>query len=119
MSGRTEYRIREVDKNKQPLHPAWTAVGCFLVAGFMVLGYFLAEWFLAANEKAYWILIPEEFAWPSIAPYLLFKLAVGLMVLTIGTAILSILYAIINPPKPGKYDIAHPEDLPPVYTKRK
>jgi hypothetical protein len=119
MSGRTENRMREKDPKKEPLQPYWTGVGCVLVAVFMALGYILAEWFLVANEKAYWIYIPEEFAWPPVAPFLIFKIVIGLMVLLIGSTIVSILYAIFNPPKPGKYDVQHPEDLPPVYNKRK
>jgi hypothetical protein len=104
---------------KKPLNPMWTGVGCVLMIGFLILGYLLAEWFLPANMKANWIYIPPEFAWPPFAPYFIFKIAIGIMTLMLGTLLVSILYAIVNPPKPGKYDVQHPEDMPPVYTKRK
>jgi hypothetical protein len=119
LSSRSNFQLREQDPNKKPLHPMWTGVGCVLVSAFMVAGYFLADWFLEANKGGRWIAIPPEFAWPDVAPYLLVKLAVGAMVLLLGSAFVSIVFAIVNPPKPGKYDVKHPEEMSPIYNRRK
>jgi hypothetical protein len=119
MGKSSNFQIREESQRNKPLHPAWTAVGCFIVVAFMVLGYFIAEWFLTANETSRWIVMPVEFAWPDFAPFLIFKLVIGAMALLLGSALVSILFAIVNPPKPGKYDVKHPEEMTPIYNKRK
>jgi hypothetical protein len=119
MSGKTNYERQEVSPNKRPLSPIWSGVGCILVAGLMIAGYALTDWFLAENITNRWILIPAEFAWPPIAPYLLVKLAVGAFAVLLGSAVVSIGYALLNPPKPGKYDVRHPEEMTPIYNRRR
>ena len=100
-------------EKKKILHPAWAAVGCFSLVGLTTAGYFLGDAFIRANSEAGWIPLPEELAWPSQNPYLIIKLAMAFIVFLIGSAVFSIVYTLINPPKPGKFDVIDPSIFPP------
>jgi hypothetical protein len=45
---------------------------------------------------------------------LLVKLSFALLMLLIGSTLISIVYVIIRPPKPGKYDVIDPSIFPPT-----
>jgi hypothetical protein len=97
---------------KKPLHPAWTGVGCILVAVLMGLGYLAAGWFMAMNNDAGWVRIPKEFAFPPSEPYLFFKVIIAFVFLLFATAIITLVYALVHPTKPGKYDVIDPSIFP-------
>jgi hypothetical protein len=113
MGGGHQFEIESMRDNKKGVHPAWVAVGCFTIVGLSVAGYLLGEWFVRANSEAGWILLPAEWAWPSQSPFLIIKLALALIVLLLGSTIFSIVYTMINPPKPGKFDITDSTVFPP------
>jgi hypothetical protein len=114
-----QFEIDSMRDKKKALHPAWAAVGCFTVVGLTTLGYFLGGWFAKANQEAGWIPLPREWAWPAENPYILVKLAAALIVFLLGTTLISIVYTLINPPKPGKYDVTDADIFPPPPRRRK
>jgi hypothetical protein len=114
-----QFEIEAMRDRRKPLHPAWVAVGCFTIAGLSTAGYLLGNWFIAADQKNGWIALPPEFAVPASNPYLIIKMAFALVVLLIGSAFISVLYGVINPPKPGKYEVTDSTIFPPPPRRRK
>ena len=114
-----EFNIESMREKKNEIHPAWVGIGCILVVGLGALGYFLGNWFIISNAQSGWIALPIEWAAPAENPYLIVKLIFALFTLLIGSALISILYTLINPPKPGKYDVTDPSILPPPPRRRK
>jgi hypothetical protein len=114
-----QFEIESMKDKKKVVHPAWVAVGCFTVVGLSAAGYLLGEWFLRANTKEGWMPLPAELAWPPQNPFILMKLAFALIVLLLGSTIFSIVYTVINPPKPGKYDVLDASIFPPPPKRRK
>jgi len=108
-----QFEMETMRDKKKFIHPAWAAVGCFSLVGLTAAGYFLGEAFLRANNEAGWIPLPQEWAWPPQNPYLIVKLATALFTFLIGTTVFSIAYTLINPPKPGKFDVIDPSIFPP------
>jgi hypothetical protein len=102
-----QFEIEAMRDKKRPIHPAWVAVGCFTLVGLSVSGYLLATWFIAADQKNGWIPLPPT------SLYLFFKLAAALIVVLIGSALFSILYGVVNPLKPGRYDVTDTTVFPP------
>jgi hypothetical protein len=94
-------------------------VGCFTIAGLSSAGYLLGNWFITADQKNGWMALPPEFAIPASNPYLIIKLAFALVVLLLGSAFVSVLYGVINPPKPGKFDVTDSTIFPPPPRRRK
>ncbi|MGB7537905.1 MAG: hypothetical protein WBM17_05145 [Anaerolineales bacterium] len=114
-----QFEIEAMRDKKKTLHPAWAGVGCFILVGLTTLGYFLGDWFVGANSQAGWIPIPREWAWPAQSPFLLIKLASALLVLLLGSTLISIAYNLINPPKPGKFDVTDASIFPHPPRRRK
>jgi hypothetical protein len=114
-----QFEIGAMRDSKKPLHPAWVAVGCFTLVGLITAGYLLGDWFIKADQQKGWIALPPEYAVPASNPFLILKLAFALVVLLIGFALFSILYGIIRPPKPGKYDVTDSTLFPPPPRRRK
>jgi hypothetical protein len=113
-----QFEIEGMRDRKKILHPVWSAVGCFTLAGLTTLGYFLGDWFIGANSQAGWIPLPREWAWPAESPYLLVKLITALLVLLLGSTLISIVYTMVNPPKPGKFDVTDATIFPPPPRRR-
>jgi hypothetical protein len=88
-------------------------VGCFSLVGLTTTGYLLGGALIRANNEAGWVVMPQEWAWPSQNPYLILKLVMALIVFLIGSAVFSIVYTLVNPPKPGKFDVTDPSIFPP------
>jgi hypothetical protein len=108
-----QFEIEAMQEKKKSIHPAWVAVGCFTLVGLSAAGYFLATWFIAADQENGWIPLPPA------GLYLYFKLASALIVVLIGSALFSIIYGVINPIKPGKYDMSDTTVFPPPPRRRK
>lgn len=89
-------------------NPLLRGLGFLLLIGFLVGGYFAEEWFFAENAKQGWIYIPSQLAGPAFAPMLFAKVVFVALVMVIGFAILTIVYGIINPVRPGELDAPPP-----------
>jgi hypothetical protein len=113
MGGGHLYEIDSMKEKKRAVHPLWIGAGCLMLVGFIGAGYLLAGWFIRANAKSHWIVMPPEFAWPAFSPYLIFRLGIGVIVLLLGSALVTLVYSLINPVKPGKYDVTDPSIFPP------
>ncbi len=81
MGGGHQFEIESMRQKKKEIHPAWSAVGCFIVVGLTTAGYLLGGWFVTANAEADWIALPAELAWPAQSPFLLLKLSFALIAL--------------------------------------
>ncbi len=114
-----QFEMESMKEKEKTLHPIWRGVGCILLAGLMSLGYLLAGWLMAANKNAGWIRIPTEFAWPPAEPYLFFKLILAFVFLLLSTAVIAIVYALVHPTKPGRFDVIDPSIFPPPPKRRK
>ena len=108
-----QFNIDAMRQQRKQIHPAWAGVGCFLVGGLSAAGYLLGSWFVSANADAHWIPLPRELAWPEQNPFLLIKVAFAVISLLLGSTIFSIVYVIIRPPKPGRFDVIDPSIFPP------
>jgi hypothetical protein len=108
-----QFEIEAMRDKKKSIHPAWVAVGCFTLVGLSAAGYFLATWFIAADQKNGWIPLPP------VALYPFFELGSALIVVLIGSALFSIVYGVVNPLKPGRYDVTDTTTFPPPPRRRK
>ncbi|MGA2112129.1 MAG: hypothetical protein ABSG98_08275 [Anaerolineales bacterium] len=111
MTGTYHIHLPERRTPRKSPNPIWMGIGCLLVVGLPAVGYLVAEWFLQANQVNHWVYLPPQAAWPPIAPYLVFKVVVAVIVMLFALAIFSALYSLVAPIRPGAYD------APPV-TKR-
>jgi hypothetical protein len=114
-----QFEIESMRDKKKPVHPAWVAVGCFTIVGLSAVGYLLGDWFVKADQEKAWIYLPAEFALPASNPYLIVKVAFALVMVLLGSALISVIYGIVNPPKPGKYDVTDSTIFPPPPRRRK
>jgi len=108
-----QFEIEAMRDKKKRIHPAWVAVGCFTLVGLSAAGYLFATWFIAADQQHGWI------ALPAANFFIFFKLGFALIALMIGSALISIIYGVVNPPKPGKYDVSDTTIFPPPPRRRK
>ena len=100
--------MREAPSKRRRLNPIWRGIGCLTLVGLVVGGYFFAQWFINTNFTTNWIYIPGELGGPPQYPWLFAKLAVGIIAAIAGFAILTMIYGIVNPIRPGELD-APPE----------
>jgi hypothetical protein len=108
-----QFEIDSMREKKKAIHPAWVAIGCFSLVGLSAAGFFLANFFIAADQQHGWIALPEA------KYFIFFKLGFALIAFLIGSALFSILYGLVNPPKPGKYDVTDTTIFPPAPRGRK
>ncbi len=111
--GRDSYRFRSLDKDREKrerLDPKWRGVGLILIALFATAGYFFADWFLSANAENGWMYIPRAAFYPKFAPFLggglLIKLIVGFLFTLLSYTVLSVIYAMAFPIRPGETDVS-------------
>jgi hypothetical protein len=107
-----QFNIEAMRQKRMMIHPAWAGVGCFTIAGLSAGGYLLGSWFVSANAEANWIPLPPELAWPPQNPYLFVKVAIAILILLFGSTLFSIVYMLIRPPKPGRFDVIDPSIFP-------
>lgn len=124
--GRDTFRYSQLDKEREMrgrIDPIWRGVGCLIMSGFSVGGYFFANWFVRTNRIKGWIFIPNEVYYPSFAPFLggglLLKLVVALLFLLMSYGILSFVYAVLFPIKPKEDDAPPPRRRPKTPKRRK
>jgi len=111
--GRDSYRFRSLDKErekKERLDPKWRGVGLILIVLFATAGYFFADWFLRANAENGWMYIPRAAFYPKFAPFLggglLIKIIVAFLFTLLTYTILSVIYAMVFPIRPGETDVS-------------
>lgn len=119
MGGGHQFEIESMQQKKKEIQPAWSAVGCFIVAGLTTAGFLLGGWFVTANADAHWVPLPAELAWPAQSPFLLLKLSFALIALLIGSTIISIVYVTVHPEKPGRFDVKDSSVFPPPPRRRR
>ena len=99
---------------KKRMNPVWRGVGCLMLVGLALAGYFFANWFLVANLENGWIFIPNEAMNPAFVPAWLFpylaqgvlvKIVTGGVFMLMGYGILSVGYAILFPIRLGETDV--------------
>jgi hypothetical protein len=119
--GRDSYRFRSLDKEREKrerLDPKWRGVGLILIALFATAGYFFADWFLRANAENGWMYMPQAALWmympqaalyPKFAPFLggglLIKIIVGFLFTLLSYTVLSVIYSMAFPIRPGETDV--------------
>ena len=99
---------REAQVKRRQLNPIWRGIGCLTIVGLAAAGYLFANWFLPANFQNGWIYLPPELSGPPQYPWLYVKATVGVLAGVAGFAILTMIYGILNPMRPGELD-APPE----------
>ncbi len=113
-------REREIRKRQSPL---LRGLGCLVIVIFGLLAYFFSGWFLQANVENAWIYLPREIILPPeqlpwVPPGFLVRLVVALMFMVGGYGLLSLVYAILFPIKPGETDVPKPPKPPKKKKKR-
>jgi multisubunit Na+/H+ antiporter MnhB subunit len=124
--GRDSWRVAQQEKEREARkrrNPVWRGVGCLVVVALGLAGFFVSGWFLTANAENTWIYLPPEFIYPPpqlsfVPPGVLVRLVVGLIAVVAGYGVVSFLYAILFPIKPGETDVPKPPK-PPKKKKKK
>ncbi|MBN1266655.1 MAG: hypothetical protein JXA25_14260 [Anaerolineales bacterium] len=92
---------KKMAKKRRGLNPIWRGIGCLLLSGLTVGGYFFAEWLISENEHQGWLAIPNSYYSPSFAPWLpegmVIKLVVAFFFLIFSFGLLNLFYAIVSP----------------------
>ncbi|MGA2820669.1 MAG: hypothetical protein ABSF61_08440 [Anaerolineales bacterium] len=103
--GRYQLSSKEAERKTQESKDLWGGVFALLVGiALAVGGYIGANLMIEANKVQNWVSLPPELAWPPAAPFLAFKLAVGLVAMLIGGALFTVLYGLASPVRPGEHD---------------
>jgi hypothetical protein len=109
--GRDTWRHRMQDKErekKKEINPIWRGIGCVLIVVLTGGGYLFADWFLHQNEVNDWFALPQTLIDISFLPWLpsglILKLAVAMVFFIISFGLINLVYAILFPIQPGKYD---------------
>lgn len=117
LMGRETYRYRQLDKEREQrkkMNPIWRGVGCLSMVAFAVGGYAFSGWFLASNARNGWVYLPPEAVQPPFMPSWLPygvtpKVVVGLLFLLLGFGLVSFVWAVMFPIKPGETDAPTPK----------
>ncbi len=104
-----KYRAQEREREKRMRpNPILRGVGCLLLTGLAIFAYLFSGWFFTQNAANGWVYIPPEVIRPPFAaalpPGLLAQLVVTLLAMVLSYGILSLVYAIAFPIKPGETD---------------
>jgi hypothetical protein len=98
---------KEREKRKE-INPIWRGVGCVLMVVLTGGGYLFADWFLHQNEVNDWFRLPQTLIDIPFLPWLpsglILKLAVAMVFFIISFGLINLVYAILFPIQPGKYD---------------
>ena len=112
--GRDSWRYAQHEKERQKkrrMNPVWRGVGCVLLVALTLAGYLFSGWFLSANALNNWVYLPPEMLTFSFAPWLplpyglVVQLVVAFVFMIFGYGIISFLYAIAFPIRPGEGDV--------------
>jgi quinol-cytochrome oxidoreductase complex cytochrome b subunit len=108
-----QYEIDAMKDKEKPLHPLWTGVGCILMVALVALGYLAADLVIRADMDANWFPLPVQLAFPAQYPYMPIKIMAAVLVLLLGSALISLIYSVIFPRKPGRFEVTDPSIFPP------
>ncbi len=82
-----------------PVHPVWRGIGCFFLILIPIIAFAGAKTLVQANFSRRWVQMPVElggsFIVPVIGRILYADLAVTVILIVIGFALLTVVYAII------------------------
>jgi hypothetical protein len=117
LMGRETYRYRQLDterEKRQRMNPLWRGAGCLLMVVFALGGYAFSGWFLTANAQNGWIYLPPQAMQPAFLPSwlpygVLPRSVIGFLFLLLGFGLVSFVYAIMFPIKPGEADVPTPK----------
>ena len=95
-----------------PVHPVWRGIGCFLLILLPIIAFAGAKILVKANTRQRWVQIPaelgESFVVPVIGRVFFADIAVAVILIVIGFAVItvaySIIYRIIGIPRYGPLD---------------
>jgi hypothetical protein len=95
-----------------PIHPVWRGIGCFLLILLPIVAFAGAKILVQTNSRQRWVQIPTEltgvFTVPIIGRIFYADLALTVILIVIGFAILtvaySVIYRIIGIPRYGPLD---------------
>jgi len=95
-----------------PIHPVWRGIGCFLLILLPIVAFAGAKILVQTNSRQRWVQIPTEltgvFTVPIIGRIFYAALALTVILIVIGFAILtvaySVIYRIIGIPRYGPLD---------------
>jgi len=108
-----DFRRATVQQPRRQIHPIWRGIGCISVVGLIAGGFYFSGWFLAANTANGWINIPQTFNGPPQFPWFYARLAITILVAVMGFAVLTFIYGLVSPVRPGELD------APPVRSARR
>lgn len=107
--GWTDQRLYEERERKKRLHPAWRGAGCLLIVLLGVAAYFFSGWFIQAGL----VYIPPEARNPDFASFLpedsLVQGVISVIFMLLCYTVLSTIYAVLFPVKPGEFDAPPPK----------
>jgi hypothetical protein len=95
-----------------PIHPVWRGIGCFLLILLPIVAFAGAKILVQTNSRQRWVQMPSElmgaFTLPIIGRVFYADLALTVILIVIGFAILtvaySVIYRIIGIPRYGPLD---------------
>jgi hypothetical protein len=109
--GRDTWRYAQHERErdaKRRMNPIWRGVGCVLLVALAAAGYFGAGWFLRANAAQNWVYLPPELTniprLTFLPPGMVLQLVIAMFFMIFGYGVLSLVYAITFPIKPGETD---------------
>ncbi len=107
MSDSQRYRTREgeVRNARRPLETLWNILGFGFALAVGAGGFVAADWFVLQNEVNHWVYLPPELSWPAAMPYLGLKIAMGIVGMSLGGIVFTLLYGLAQPVKGGRYDV--------------
>jgi polyferredoxin len=108
------YDIRKKESaKKRALHPIWRGIGCLILSGLAIGGYFVGGILLEENSINSWIPIPSKLMTipylPMLPEGLWIQLVIAFLFMVFGYGLLSLIYAIIFPIQPDEYDAPPPK----------
>ncbi len=107
MSDSQRYRTREAEgrTGRRPFETLWNILGFGFALAVGAGGYLAADWFVLQNEVNHWVYLPPELSWPASMPYLGLKIALGIIGMSLGGIVFTLLYGLVQPVKSGSYDV--------------
>jgi hypothetical protein len=118
--GRDTWRYVQHEREreaKRRMNPIWRGVGCVLLVLLAGIGYLSAGWFLRENAVQSWLYLPPEMLNIPGLTFLpsgfVLQLVIAFLVMVFGFGMLSVVYAIAFPIKPGETDAPPPRRTGP------
>lgn len=103
------HKVREAAVDRNKMHPIWRGVGCVFLLLLTVGGFMLGDYLLRAGifQQVLRMRIPPDFRWYPVAGFPgipVVQLGAMIVVDLLGFSLITLIWAIINPPKLGEHD---------------